>query len=185
MKSFTDLVNQRQSTRKYQSAGVPREIIDQCIEASRLAPSASNSQPWKFIVVDDQKLVPQVAGNTWDPVIRFNKFTENAPAFIVITLEPAKTITKIGKTVKQKEWPLIDIGIAAEHFCLKATDLGLGTCMLGWYNEKKIKKLLNIPKKREIALLISIGYPPEDYPIREKNRKSFDEITTYNTYSIK
>ncbi len=182
MKSFIDLVKLRQSTRKYTDKEVPAEMLEHCIEAARLAPSASNSQPWKFIVVNEKGLREKVAAATWDPVIRFNKFVSKAPALVVITLEEPKIITKVGKLVKKKDWPHIDIGIAAEHFCLQAGELGLGTCMLGWFNEKAIKKLLQIPDKRSIALLISIGFPPEDYRIREKQRKPASEITSWNKY---
>lgn len=139
MHSFSELVKHRQSTRKYTKEPVSRELIQKCIEAARLAPSASNSQPWKFIVVDEPEIKDQLARLTYDSAIRFNKFTEQAPAFVVITLEKPKTVTPIGKKIKNKEWPLMDIGIAAEHFCLQAEELGLGTCMLGWFNEKNPK----------------------------------------------
>ena len=182
MKSFMELVKHRQSTRKYQPDPVPREDLLKCIEAARLAPSASNSQPWKFIVVDDPELKDKIAKLTYDKVIKFNKFADRAPAIVVITLEKAKTITRVGRAIKKKEWPLIDIGIAAEHFCLQADEMGLGTCMIGWFYEKKVKELLNIPEERSIALMISVGYPPEDYRIREKRRKSLEEITSYNAY---
>ncbi|MFW6020214.1 MAG: nitroreductase family protein [Bacteroidales bacterium] len=182
MQNFIDLVKYRQSTRKYSDKPVSREALETCIEAARLAPSASNSQPWKFVVVDEPELKSKVSGKTWDSVIRFNKFTEEAPVMIVITLEEPKVITKIGKAIKHKDWPHIDIGIAAEHFCLQAAELGLGTCMIGWFNEKSIQNILNIPKKKSIALLISLGYPKEDYPIRPKVRKAADDITAYNSY---
>ena len=182
MKSFMELVKHRQSTRKYQPDPVPREDLLKCIEAARLAPSASNSQPWKFIVVDDPELKDKIAKLTYDKVIKFNKFADRAPAIVVITLEKAKTITRVGRAIKKKEWPLIDIGIAAENFCLQADEMGLGTCMIGWFYEKKVKELLNIPEERSIALMISVGYPPEDYRIREKRRKSLEEITSYNAY---
>lgn len=182
MNTFLDLVKQRQSTRKYKADHVPRGEMEKCIEAARLAPSASNSQPWKFIVVDDPGLKDKIAKLTYDNVIKFNKFADCAPAIVVITLEKAKTITRVGRAIKKKEWPLIDIGIAAEHFCLQAEELGLGTCMIGWFYERKAKELLSVPEERSIALMISVGYPPEDYRIREKRRKSPEEITSYNSY---
>lgn len=182
MKSFLELVKHRQSTRKYTDRPVPREDILKCIEAARLAPSASNSQPWKFIIVDEPDLKNQIAKLTYDNVIKFNKFADRAPAIVVITLEKAKTITRVGRAIKKKEWPLMDIGIAAEHFCLQADEMGLGTCMIGWFYEKKAKELLNAPEERSIALMISVGYPPEDYRIRDKRRKTLEEITSYNSY---
>ena len=77
---------------------------------------------------------------------------------------------------------MIDIGIAAEHFCLQAAEEGLGTCMLGWFNEKPIKQLLNIPQKKSIGLIISVGYTPEGYRLRDKTRKKFDKVVRYNSY---
>jgi nitroreductase len=93
-----------------------------------------------------------------------------------------KTITQIGAQIKDKQYSLIDIGIAADHFCLQAVEEGLGTCMLGWYNEKPIKKILGIPRNRRIGLLITLGYPPEDYRVREKIRKGREEKIRFNSY---
>jgi nitroreductase len=165
---------------------LPRAVepdkIARCIEAARLAPSASNSQPWSFVIVDDPELKEQVAGLTWDRVISFNKFVHQAPLLVVIVLEKPKVITRLGALIKKLEYPLIDIGIAAEHFCLQAADEGLGTCMLGWFNAKPIKKLLNIPPAKTISLIITLGYPPEAYRQREKTRKKIEEVVFYNSY---
>lgn len=180
--NFTDLIKKRQSVRRYSTKSVEKEKIMRCVEAARLAPSASNSQPWKFIVVDEPELKNKVAKETYNNIITFNKFVPEAPVIIVITLEKPKLITRLGQRIKNKEWKLIDIGIAAEHFCLQAEEEGLGTCMLGWYNEKPIKKILNIPEKKNIALLISLGYSPEDYKNREKTRKKINEIYSHNNY---
>ena len=97
-------------------------------------------------------------------------------------MEKSKLITQIGGQIKNKEWALIDIGITAEHFCLQAAELGLGTCMLGWFNENRIKEILRIPISKTIGLVITLGYPPEDYPLRSKIRKSKSEISSYNEY---
>jgi nitroreductase len=97
-------------------------------------------------------------------------------------LEKPKLLTELGGRLKKKEFPLMDIGIAAEHFCLQATELGLGTCMLGWFDEAGVKKLLQIPKNKTLALLITLGYPPEDYRLRKKIRKSFEEVVRFNGY---
>ena len=137
--SFLNLINKRYSCRKYKNQSVEIEKIELCIEAARLAPSASNSQPWKFIVVNDPALKEKVTNETYNSLVSFNKFVHHAPVVIAIVLENPKLITQIGKKIKNKDWPLIDIGIAAEHFCLQAAEIGLGTCMLGWYNEKAIQ----------------------------------------------
>ncbi len=180
---FLELVKLRQSVRRYLPDEVEPEKIERCLEAARLAPSASNSQPWSFIAVTDPHLKDKVAGFTYDKVISFNKFVQSAPALVVFVLEKSKIITRIGAAVKKREYPLIDIGIASEHFCLQATEDGLGTCMLGWFNEKPIKDILNIPRSKSIGLIVSIGYPPPAYKVREKTRKSFDEVVFFNRYS--
>ncbi|HBF87035.1 MAG TPA: NAD(P)H nitroreductase [Bacteroidales bacterium] len=165
--NFIELANTRQSVRNYSSTQVEREKIMKCIEAARIAPSASNSQPWKFIVVDEPELKNKVARETFSSLVSFNKFVLQAPVIIAITVEKVQAITQIGGRIKNREYALYDIGIAAEHFCLQAAELDLGTCMLGWFNEKPIKKLLNIPDKRSVALLITLGYA-ENNVIREK-----------------
>ncbi|MCK5846648.1 MAG: nitroreductase family protein, partial [Bacteroidales bacterium] len=101
---------------------------------------------------------------------------------IVMVIEKAKITTQIGGAIKDKEYPLIDIGIAGEHMCLQAEDEGVGSCMLGWFDEKKIKGLLNIPEKKTIGLIISFGYAPMDYPLRKKVRKDFNKVVKWNSY---
>ncbi len=172
----------RQSVRKYIDKPVEEEKLHRCLEAARLAPSASNSQPWKFVVVNDPELVQKVAKETIGPLSSFNNFVPQAPVIVAIVIEKMKVFTKIGASIQDREYPLIDIGIAAEHFCLQAAEEGLGTCMLGWFNEKPIKELLNIPKDRRIGLLITLGYAPEDYRLRQKIRKNPTDTISFNIY---
>ena len=181
--NFTELIKNRQSVRKYSKKPVESEKITQLIEAVRLAPSASNSQPWKLIVVTEPELKNKVAEATYSSLVSFNKFVPQAPVLIVLTIEKPKLVTQIGGKLKKREFPLIDIGIAAEHLCLQAAELGLGTCMLGWFDEPEIKKLLNIPTKTRVGLVISLGYPPDDYPVRKKIRKQVGEMCSFNRYN--
>jgi nitroreductase len=180
--NFQELINIRQSVRKYRNQPVERGKIEKIIEAVHLAPSACNSQPWKIIIVDEPELKNEVAKATFSKTISFNKFTLEAPVIAVLVIEKAKLIAQIGGSIKNMEYPQIDIGIAAAHFCLQAAELGLGTCMIGWFDEKKLKQLLNIPEKRKIGLVITIGYPPEDYKLRKKIRKPLSEICGFNHY---
>ena len=179
---FLSLVNLRQSVRKYTDKPVEEEKLQRCLEAARLAPSASNSQPWKFVVVNEPELLQKVAKETIGPLSSFNNFVPQAPVIVAIVIEKMKVLTKLGASIQDREYPLIDIGIAAEHFCLQAAEDGLGTCMLGWFNEKPIKELLNIPKDRRIGLLITLGYAPEDYHVRNKIRKKPGETISFNIY---
>jgi nitroreductase len=180
--NFLSLVSKRQSVRKYIDKPVEPEKLERCLEAARFAPSASNSQPWKFVVATDPELVQKVAKETIGPLSSFNTFVPQAPVIIALVIEKMKVFTKIGATMKDREFPLIDIGIAASHLCLQAAEEGLGTCMLGWFDEKPIKELLKIPKDRRIGLLITLGYAPEDYKLRKKIRKHPEEVIFYNSY---
>jgi len=173
MENFNTLVNQRQSVRSYKPDAVSENMIMQCIEAVRVAPSACNAQPWKFIIIDDVELKNKVAETAF-------KFCAQAPVIVAIVLEKPNFMSAIGSVLKNKEYTLIDIGITAEHFCLQATELGLGTCLIGWFDEKKVKKLLNIPKSKRIPLLISLGFPDDTH--REKTRKSTEQIVSKNSY---
>ncbi|NOQ27488.1 MAG: hypothetical protein GQ564_19165 [Bacteroidales bacterium] len=109
-----------------------------------------------------------------------NHFTKQAPIHIVIIEEKANFTSSAGSLIKNKTFPLIDIGIAAEHMCLQAAAERLGTCMLGWFNEPKVKKLLNIPKSKRVPLIITLGYSASE--TREKRRKDLNDIVSYNTY---
>jgi nitroreductase len=179
--SFIDHVQHRESVRAYKPDPVQHEVIDRCLEAARLAPSACNAQPWKFIVVDDMHLKNALADTTQNRLIPMNHFTRQAPVHIVVVREKANLTSNLGQVIKNKEYPLIDIGIAVEHLCLQAVEEGLGTCILGWFNEKAVKKLLGIPASKRAELIITLGYPASAF-LREKRRKTLDEIRTFNKY---
>ena len=131
---FSELILLRQSVRRFDDRAVEEEKLMKCLNAARLAPSASNSQPWSFIVVDEPELRTRVAHSTYSSIVVFNRFVLHAPVIVAIVLEKPRIITEVGIRLKHKEWPLIDIGITAEHLCLQAAELGLGTCMLGWFD---------------------------------------------------
>mgnify|MGYP001451871075 FL=1 len=178
---FQWLVNNRQSVRGYKPDLVEKEKIERILEAGRLSPSACNAQPWKFIVVDNPELKNKIADATSNRVIGINHFTKQAPVHIVVVMEPANFNSNFGSIVKDKNLPLIDIGIAAAHLCLQATAEGLGTCILGWFNERTIRKLLDIPKSKRVILVITLGYAAND-EIREKKRKTAGEVVSINKY---
>lgn len=179
---FQQLVAKRQSDRAYKTIAVEKDKIDRILEATRLAPSACNAQPWRFIVVDNPEIKNKLADTTSSKLLGINHFTKQAPVHIVIVMENANLTSNFGSMVKQKHFPLIDIGIAAEHICLAASAEGLGSCMIGWFDEGAVKKLLGIPKSKRPVLIITIGYPESD-TVRVKKRKSIDDIICYNSYS--
>jgi len=175
---FSELVKIRQSDRKYLDKPVEKEKIQKCIETARLSPSANNSQPWKFIVIDDKELKEQIADSAAS--MGMNSFTHQAPVIIAVVLEKQNMMSSLGSVIQDKEYCLLDIGIAVNQFCLQAADIGLGTCIIGWFKEKRVKKLLHIDRKKRVPLLISIGY--SDSHIRNKVRKPVEEMSSWNRY---
>lgn len=175
---FSELIKKRQSDRKYAPRPVAREHILKCLEAARLAPSACNSQPWKFIVVDEPEKLKEMSDAAVG--LGMNKFTMQVPVLVAVVQETMNLSAKAGALVKDKDYGMMDLGMAVEHFCLQAADLGLGTCIMGWFDEKRIKKLLGVPRGRRIQLIISLGYP--DAPTRDKIRKPLEDMSSWNKY---
>ncbi len=180
--NFLELIKKRTSIRAYAEEPVEREKLERCLEAARLAPSACNSQPWTFVLVDEPELTKKLAATTFSTIAPFNKFVMQSKAILAIIIEKPNVLSQIGGRIKDRDFFLIDIGIAAEHFCLQAAELGIGTCMLGWFNEKEAQKLLNIPRKKRIGLLISIGYPKKDEAAKQRPRKEFQDVVKINSY---
>ena len=179
-KTIFDLIVSRQSDRKYSNNTVEKEKLDRIVEAGRMAPSACNAQPWKFIVVTDPQLVLQIADAASAKLIGMNSFVAQAPVILVIVREKPNMSSKVGATIKNKDYSLIDIGIATENICLQAKAEGIGSCIIGWFDERRIKKLLDIPKSKRVELIITLGYSLSEK--REKRRKPAEEIVSYNKY---
>jgi nitroreductase len=177
---FSELVQIRQSVRAYKDKPVEAEKLRIILESLRLAPSASNAQPWKVIVVDDAGIKNRVAAQTFSRTVPLNKFALTAPVILVLIVDKSNIITQVSAWLKQRDFRLIDIGIAAENVCLQAAELGLGSCIVGWFNEKQIKDILNIPRTERIGLLITLGYAADGYELRQKKRKEFDKIIQFN-----
>jgi nitroreductase len=181
---FLELVKIRRSVRRYSSQPVQRQQIDRCIEAARLAPSACNSQPWGFIVVDDPDLKIAVGKAAYSKMLSLNRFAADAAVIVAVTCGKSRLAARIGGAIKRKKYNLIDVGIAAEHLCLAAVEQGLGTCMLGWFDERKVKRLLNVDRDKKVVLLITVGHPADtdtNGNVPKSKRKDFSEIVKYNT----
>lgn len=180
MDTFLKLAQTRQSDRAFLEQPVEKDKLERILEAARLAPSACNAQPWKIVVVTDAEKRHQVADAATSKVLSMNHFSKQAPVQLVLIEEDANFTSKFGGWAQNKHYPLIDIGIIASHICLAATDEGLGTCILGWCDEKKVRKTLDIPEKKRVLLVILLGYSAQ--PLREKKRKSDDEIISWEKY---
>ena len=180
MNTFLELVQSRQSDRAYMDTPVEREKIERILETVRLAPSACNAQPWKFIVVTDPEKRTQVAEATSNKVLSMNHFSRHAPVQVVVLEESANFTSNLGGWISKKHYPHIDLGIAAAHISLAAADEGLGSCIIGWCDEKKVQKTLDIPKNKRVMLIILLGYSSQ--PLREKKRKPMQEIVSWEKY---
>ena len=176
--SFLDLVKSRQSCRNYRGDPVGREKIERCIEAARLAPSACNSQPWRFIVVTDPDLKKELADKAFGGIYSVFSFAKKAPALIFVVRENSNYAARLGGTFRGLQYSLIDIGITVEHFVLQAQEEGLGTCWIGWFNEKAAKKVLGLPQNKKVDILITMGYADEA-GAREKKRKILEEMSEF------
>ena len=175
---FSELILKRQSDRRYAPKPVAREHILKCLEAARMAPSTCNSQPWKFIVVDDRSKLIQISDAAIG--LGMNKFTVQVPVLVAVVQENMNLEAKAGAVVKDKDYSMMDLGMAVENFCLQAAELGLGTCIMGWFDEKKVKDVLGVPRSRRVQLLISLGHP--DGPTRNKVRKTIEDMSSWNKY---
>jgi nitroreductase len=176
--TFLDLVRMRRSVRRYEARPVPREALDRCFEAVRFAPSACHSEPWQFVVVDEPERRRRLAERAFAGMYSINRFAVEAPALVVVITEQSKLQARLGALFRGVRYGFIDIGIACEHFVLQAAAEGLGTCWLGWFDEKAVKAELGLPRSAHVDVLISVGYPAGEPPA-DKRRKTLDELRRY------
>jgi nitroreductase len=180
--ALLDIIKNRKSVRNFLDRPVEREKIMLCLEAARLAPSACNSQPWKFIVVDDAELKDRLCHAAFSGVYAITSFAKKAPLIVAVVSEKAKFLERIGGLLRDTRFYLIDIGIATEHFILQAEELGLGTCWIGWFDEAAVKPILKVPRDRKIDVLLAVGYHDKEKISRLHKRDSLEEITAFNSY---
>ena len=166
--NVVDAIRTRKSVRKYLSKPVEDEKLTAVLEAGRLAPSAGNRQEWRFVVVRDAETRKKVA-----EAANKQTFVGEAPAVVVACAETDGRIMMCG----QPCYP-IDVAIALDHIALAAAELGLGTCWIGAFDEKKVKEILGIPEKIRVVELMPIGYASDPSPV-EKSRLSFDVIVKH------
>ncbi len=176
-----ELMDKRRSCRNYLDREVSKEMLDKCLEAARLAPSSCNKQPWRFAIVRDQETRRKICREALLPGIKM-PWAETAPVLVVLGAEPASVPHKIAPLLSGIKYHLIDIGIAGEHFVLAAEAQGLGSCWIGWFREKPVKKILNIPRKVQLLSLITIGFPAEISEPRE--RLPMDRIAGYDSFPV-
>ena len=172
--NFTEIALTRQSCRSYDDTrDVEQEKLDAILEAARLAPSACNSQPYRFTVCRGQA-AKEVAAATQG--MGMNKFSSQAPVLIVISEANYNRTAAMGAKVKGNDYRSIDIGITTAYLTAEATAQGLSTCILGWLDDDKIRKICGLDQP--VRLVITLGYAKDD-PIRTKKRKELSELVSY------
>ena len=172
--NFTEIACARQSCRSYdENRAVESEKLDAMLEAARLAPSACNGQPYHFTVCSSE-LAKQVAAATRGPAL--NKFAAQAPVMIVISEEPYVSSAGAGAKIKNNDYRSIDIGITCAYLTAEATAQGLSTCILGWFDDAKLRELCGL--QYPARLVITVGYAKEGDALRTKKRKPMEELVT-------
>ena len=183
---FFKLIKWRRSVRKFAPRTIEREKLIQILEAARIAPSSSNRQAWHFIVIDDKKLIEQIPKQVAMGDKMAAAFLKDAPCVIAGCYTKALT-HHLARLFKHENY-LVDVSIAMTHICLAATALGIGSCFVGWFHTRKLKKLLGIPPYYTIAVLLALGYPAEPSTeeaiagVPPRSRKDFSEIVSHNKF---
>lgn len=172
--NFTEIARTRQSCRKYDlTRPIEQSKIDAILESARLAPSACNGQPYRLTLCRGEAAA-QVANACMG--MGMNKFAADAPAVIVISEEAYVKSAALGAKVKNNDYRSIDIGIVAAYITAEAAAQGLGSCILGWLDDDKIRRICGLDKP--VRLVITLGYAAEGDPLRTKKRKSLDELVS-------
>ncbi|MFH0886865.1 MAG: nitroreductase family protein [bacterium] len=179
-----DIIRRRRSIRKYLDKPIEDEKLQLILEAARLAPSSTNTQPWHFVVVRDKEKISKLAKSMPLGSERFiNSFIEQAPV-VVVAIGQAKLSHRFSKLFSQDNH-IIDVAIALEHMVLQATELDIGSCWIGWFNKKKVIEVLKLGRRADIVAMLTLGYPV--FPstadavgsASQKPRKSLNEIVSY------
>ena len=166
-----ETVNKRYSCRAYQDRPIEQKKLDQIFEAARLAPSAKNMQDWRFVVVTDKEIRRRVAETTNRPDV-FQK-----AGAIIAACSNSDYVMRCGQAIGP-----IDVAIALEHICLQATELGLGTCWIGSFDPKEVRRILCVPGNIAIIELMTVGYPADNRP--EPKREPIENILCYEKWQF-
>lgn len=177
MSAFQELVAARFSCRAYLADPVPREAVEQILEAARRAPSACNQQPWRFMVATEEALRHRLLDEGTLPGLGMT-WAAKAPVILVLGMKKSMITHRIAPLLSKVEYPLLDLGIAGEHAVLQATELGLGTCWIGWVRPKEVRRIVGWSADIVPQALITVGWPASR-PTRVSPRLPWDEVITW------
>jgi nitroreductase len=164
---FIDVIKSRRSIRGYSDRNVEDDKIEYLLECARLAPSWMNKQCWRFVVVREKERIEELAKASI-----INRWLRKVPVILVACADSLSSGKK-----KDMEYFGVDVAIAMEHIILAATDIGLGSCWIGGFDEKKVKKALEIPPRIRVVALTPLGYPAQKEGTSEKGRKIISRST--------
>lgn len=173
---YFELIKSRESCRAYLDKPVEDDKLHRMLEAARLAPSASNGQPWRYVAVRQPETLKAMAPLMQGP--GFNSFVSQAPCLIAVWEAESNLSARFGARHKDQPYSSIDIGFSVSQLCLAATAQGLATCVMGWFDESRLKALLNIPAAARLRLVVAVGYAKDSAP-RDKKRKALEEIVRF------
>jgi nitroreductase len=168
-----ETIKTRKSVRSYESREVADEVLTRILDAARIAPSANNSQEWRFVVVRNAETRRQIA----EAACR-QSFVGEAPVVLACCAKDNRHVMTCG----QPSYP-IDAAIAVDHITLCAAAEGLGTCWIGAFYEDEVKQILNIPPAIRVVALLPLGYPQDPKPVR-KPRLSLERIVSYENWKF-
>jgi len=172
--NFTEIAKNRQSCRSYDpKRQVEEEKISAILESARLAPSACNSQPYHITVCEGESARAVAEGITG---MGMNKFAYDVPVMIVISEDSYSASAALGAKIKKNDYRSIDIGILSAYITAEAAAQGLGSCIIGWLDDKKLSEVCQV--KGTVRLVVTIGYPKADDVLRDKKRKKLSELVT-------
>ncbi len=180
--NVSEAIAERYSCRAYRTDPVSEEAVQIILEAGRLAPSACNKQPWRFAVVTGEEARRSIVETAFLKGIPM-QWALDAPVFFVLGMVRSTITHKIAPQISGVDYPWVDIGIVGEHMVLQATELGLGTCWIGWIRPKKVARIVGWPRGIQPVAVITCGYPSEDTDHPRRPRQTLDDLTTYVTGS--
>jgi nitroreductase len=175
------IIQKRASVRRYSDQPVSDAALLSLLEAARQAPSAENAQPWRFIAVRDRAARESLAQACFTGIFSPTRFAAKAPLIIALCAERG-TAVELAKSVKDRAMYQLDCGIAGEHLVLRAAEMGLGTCWIGWFDRRAARRPLGVPVHARVVCLIAVGYPAEGTARPAGPRRKLSDIAWLDSW---
>lgn len=169
------IIDSRRSVRRFTDAPIDQEVLDELLEAALAAPSGSNIQAWRFVVVDDPRVIKLI--------LSFSPGISDTPAAIIAVCSDTTEAKRLGSRLAAEAMSIIDASMAAENLMLMATAYGIGSCAVKSYNDAAVRKILGLPAHIELDLLVTLGYPAREH--KRPPKKPASEVVHFNTWTTR